>query len=133
MRSFSRTKRKAGTRLAEGQNGQGTEEGPERLSDGKEFPDCPICGRPVRYMMTAIAQGGQGAPTHFDCVLRLIGENEELQPREKVCYLGNGTFGIIRFKQGGQSRFTIRKRIQYEEKDKVFDWRKRIAGRVKGR
>jgi len=105
----------------------------QKSLDQKEFPNCPICGRPVRYMMTAIAQGENGEPTHFDCVLRLITEKEELQPREKVCYLGNGSFGIVRFKPGGQSKFTIRKRIQYEEREKSFPWRKRISSRVRGR
>ncbi len=105
----------------------------ERQFDQKDFPDCPLCGKPVRYLMTAIAQGSSGEPAHFDCVLKTISDAEELQPREKVCYLGNGSFGVIKFKQSGQTKFTIRKRIQYEEKDKVFPWRKRISNRVKSR
>lgn len=105
----------------------------QRHFEQRDFPDCPICGKPVRYLMTAIAQGEGGDPAHFDCVLRMIGEKEDLQPREKVCYLGNGSFGIVRFKPGGQSRFAIRKRIQYEEKEKSYAWRKRISNRVKNR
>jgi len=105
----------------------------QKSFDQKEFPDCPICGKPVRYLMTAIAQGEGAEPAHFDCVLKGITEHEEMQPREKVCYLGNGSFGIVRFKPNGQLRFSIRKRIQYEEKDKDIPWRKRISNRVKNR
>jgi hypothetical protein len=83
--------------------------------------------------MTAIAQGEWAAPAHFDCVLREIGQKEELEPKEKVCYLGNGTFGLLKFKQGGAVRFSIRKRIQYEAADKDITWRKRISRRPKGR
>lgn len=83
--------------------------------------------------MTAIAQGEGNAPAHFDCVLRDIAQKEELQPKEKVCYLGNGAFGILKFKQGGPVRFTIRKRIQYEAAEKDVAWRKRISNRVRNR
>lgn len=105
----------------------------QKPNESDELPDCPICGRPVRYLMTAIAQGESGDPAHFDCVLKVITEHEEIQPREKVCYLGNGSFGIVRFKPGAQVRFTIRKRIQYEPKDKSYPWRKRISTRAKTR
>ena len=83
--------------------------------------------------MTAIAQATSGEPAHFDCVLREISEKEELQPKEKVCYLGKGEFGILKFKQGGPVRFAIRKRIQYEDHEKAIAWRKRISGRVRNR
>lgn len=83
--------------------------------------------------MTAIAQATSGEPEHFDCVLREISEHEELEPKEKVCYLGNGAFGILRFKQGGPVRFAIRKRIQYENSEKDVAWRKRISNRVRNR
>ena len=107
--------------------------GANRKYHPQDFPTCPLCGKPVRYLMTAIAQGEGAAPAHFDCVLREIAEKEELEPKEKVCYLGNGTFGILKFKQGGPVRFSIRKRIQYEAADKDITWRKRISSRSKSR
>ena len=107
--------------------------GGNRRSQPHDFPACPLCGKPVRYLMTAIAQGEGATPAHFDCVLRDIAQHEELQPKEKVCYLGNGDFGILKFQQGGPVRFTIRKRIQYEATDKDITWRKRISNRGKTR
>ena len=75
-------------------------------------------------MLTAIAVSAEHSPAHFDCVLNKIAEDEELKPKEKVCYLGKGSFGIVRFKNPSDLRhFTIRKRIQYEELEKPISWR----------
>jgi hypothetical protein len=57
--------------------------------------------------------------------MREIRDSNEVAPQEKVCYLGGGSFGIIEFRPpGGPTRFVIRKRIQYEEKETPQDWKK---------
>lgn len=98
----------------------------------KNFPVCPICSKSVRYLLTAIAVNDDMEPAHFDCVLKKIGEQEELEPKEKVCYLGNGSFGIITLRSGpGAQRFTVRKTIQYENLDQKIEWRKKISKNIK--
>ena len=49
---------------------------------------------------------------------------------ERVVYLGAGSFAVIASGQGQGSGFVIKKRIQYELKDKKLEWR-RNAMRVK--
>jgi hypothetical protein len=59
--------------------------------------------------------------------MKEIRDANELAPQEKLCYLGGGSFGILQFRStGGAARFTIRKRIAYEEKDTPQDWKKTL-------
>jgi hypothetical protein len=53
---------------------------------------------------------------------------ETLAPGERFTYLGSGIFGIIR--QGGSgdpSSIVIRKKIQYEDKEKSAAWRRSLS------
>ncbi len=88
-------------------------------------PDCPICGKPVRELSSAVTHRASGQPAHFDCIVRELRESNEIGAEEKVCYLGGGSFGVLEFPPpGGQSRFVIKRRIQYEEKETPHDWKK---------
>ena len=101
---------------------------------GKNVPKCPYCGQNVRDILTAIAIENDEAPTHFDCVIKKISEEESLQPKEKVCYLGNGSFGIVYFKNPSDPRqFTIKKRIQVEAEKKEIEWRTTVSNRALSR
>jgi len=85
---------------------------------------CAKCGKPIRHPQMAMAEPSTGEPLHFDCVIQSIAESENLGAREKICYLGQGTFGIIKFKSGSSSRdFVIKKRIPFENRDTVVEWR----------
>lgn len=96
-------------------------------SERKDWPRCPICEREVMDLSSAITYRETGTPAHFDCVMRKIGQNEDVSQNEKICYLGKGSFGIIRMqKAGGSVPFIIRKRIQYETMDTVPLWRKEL-------
>ena len=92
------------------------------------LPDCPVCGKQVRELASALTHRVARQPAHFDCVMRELRDSNEVSPQEKICYLGGGTFGILEFHPpGGPTRFVIRKRIQYEEKETPQDWKKILA------
>ena len=96
------------------------------------FSICPICDKGVRDLLTAIAWGEGRLPSHFDCVLKELSGQEDVQPKEKVVYLGAGNFGIVKFRSGsGSSRFIVRKRIQLEEKEESIEWRKKISRKLR--
>jgi hypothetical protein len=89
---------------------------------------CPLCAEPVRDLYTAIAYGEHSAAAHFDCIVALLGEREELEEGAWLCYLGGGSFGIVqmlpaarRGDRGGS--LLIHKRIEVEEKDAAPEWR----------
>jgi hypothetical protein len=93
---------------------------------------CSVCGKPIKYIYTAIESGQKREPIHFDCVLKDLEEREELGPNEKICYIGQGSFGIIKYQTGsGGKKFSIRKRIAVEEPNGTADWRKELGKAVR--
>lgn len=93
---------------------------------------CSICGKPIKYIYTAIEFGEKREPIHFDCVLKQIEEREEIGPNEKICYIGQGSFGIIKYHNGaGGRKFSIRKRIAVEEPNGISGWRKDLGRAVR--
>jgi hypothetical protein len=92
---------------------------------------CVRCQEPIRNPETALSTPDTGEPVHFDCAIREVADREQLGIKEKICYLGQGTFGIINYAQGGAEKgFVIKKRIPYETADKVVEWRKTIRNSV---
>lgn len=78
---------------------------------------CPICNKPLFMVATAIIHRESGKKAHFDCVVRELKKYYHLNPKEDICYLGGGAFGIIEIgRDQNKKDFTIKKRIQYEEK-----------------
>ena len=92
---------------------------------------CPVCGERVRDLYTAIAYGERNGPAHFDCIVALLGEREELEEGARVCYLGGGSFGIVQVRPvSRQSDRTgapwVRKRIEVEDRDAAPAWREKL-------
>jgi hypothetical protein len=107
---------------------------PPRAAESlKPAPACPICEKPVSDLVSAIAHRETGAPAHFDCVLRWLGDAEKILPDERLVYLGNGAFGVTGANPGGNQKIAIKRMIQYEQKDKKPEWRKEISARYAGR
>ena len=94
-------------------------------------PQCPYCGQNVRDVLTAIAVNEGESPSHFDCVSKYLSEQEQLSPKERVCYLGGGSFGVVRFKNTSDpSKFTVKKRIRIEAENQDIEWRRAVAQRL---
>jgi hypothetical protein len=91
-------------------------------------------------MSTAIADRGNGEPSHFECVVARITEGETLQSGDAVVYLGGGRFGIVHFpgmlrdsswgrKNGDDydtKGFQIKKIFEWENRENRASWRKNI-------
>jgi len=91
------------------------------------FPDCPVCGKAVRDLAAALTHRVSKQPAHFECVMKELRDSNEVAPQERICYLGGGCFGVLEFNPtGGSTRFVIKKRIQYEEKETPQDWKKTL-------
>ncbi|RPJ08211.1 MAG: hypothetical protein EHM28_04895 [Spirochaetaceae bacterium] len=89
---------------------------------------CAICEKEIRETASAIGIPESGNPAHFDCILKRLSETESIAQHEKICYLGKGSFGIVRFQRpGGSVPFVIRKRIQFEVFEDTPQWRKELT------
>ena len=104
---------------------QGSEE--RSMKEPEWETPCPICGNKILEISSAITDRITGDPAHFECIMKKIAEEEEIGPDERVCYLGNGSFGIIQQRNTNQMKFFIRKRIQYEDKETVKEWRRGLV------
>jgi len=100
----------------------------DRISNpNKEESICPICKRPIREISSAIACKPTNEPAHIECIISEIRKSEELLLNERICYLGKGAFGIVvRKDPANPVKFSIKKKIQYEEINITPEWRKRI-------
>lgn len=97
----------------------------------RNAPLCPLCGKPVYDLSTALAASREAPePAHFDCVLDRVTASETLAAGEKLVYLGSGAFGVVSFKDKGESSFTVLRRIQWEKEGEKKDWRKTLSSRI---
>jgi hypothetical protein len=98
---------------------------PESTPEAPLAP-CPVCQKPVRELSSAIAHRETGSPAHFDCILKVLRDEHQPADNENICYLGNGSFGVVQFRGGLPLGFFVRKRIQYEKTDAAPEWRRTI-------
>lgn len=90
---------------------------------------CPECGELITDIASAVADKSTGKPVHFECVMNRLNETEKVGQNEKICYIGQGRFGILYFENPRDQRhFTIKKIIEWEERDKKIDWRDEMIG-----
>jgi hypothetical protein len=102
-----------------------------RLEEEREMPTCPLCGKPVYDLSTALgASREQPEPAHFDCVIERVAASENLAAGEKLVYLGSGSFGVVQFKDKSESVFTVLRRVQWEKEGEKKDWRKGLSSRI---
>lgn len=88
-----------------------------KKKDGKEKPICPICNNEIYIIEQSILYGKTKTPAHFDCIIKHLSKDNQLEENEKIVYLGSGTFGIIQERAGGRGgKFFVRKRIIYEDR-----------------
>ena len=101
---------------------------PKIPSDPLPSPPCPICGKTIRDIATAIAEKETGRAVHFDCIIARITQEEKLEKGDSVSYLGGGRFGIVYFNNAGESKkFTIKKVLEWENKEIRADWRSAVS------
>jgi hypothetical protein len=87
-------------------------------------PDCPWCGKQIKDITCAIADKETGRPIHFSCVLGRVTDMVSLETDDALCYIGGGRFGVVHYNNPPDIRdFTIKRIIDWEEKDNSSDWR----------
>lgn len=90
---------------------------------------CPKCGQVITDMASAMADKASGSPIHFECVMAELEKSETLERNEKICYIGQGRFGVLYFENPRDQRhFTIKKIIDWEGRDQKNQWREEMSG-----
>jgi hypothetical protein len=120
---------KAGPAEREDQRGDSPQE--ERGEAPRDMPACPLCGKPVYDLSTALAANKEGGePAHFDCVLERVAAAETLDSGEKLVYLGSGSFAVVEFKDKNENAFAVRRRISWEKEGEKKEWRRNLSFRI---
>lgn len=89
---------------------------------------CTKCGEIIKDLNSAIADKESGMPMHFDCVLEFLKKAEELKAGEEIIYIGNGNFAVAYFENPKiRKKFKIIKLIEWEDKNKLYQWKQDIS------
>ncbi len=89
---------------------------------------CPRCQQPINDLPAALAEKETGAPVHFDCVLKHLSETVPVKENEKITYIGQGRFAVVYFDNPHDLRhFSIQRIIEWEERDKNYEWRSTVS------
>lgn len=90
---------------------------------------CELCSQPITDLASAMANRGSGNPVHFDCIIKTLSEQEPLHEKDRVTYIGNGKFAVLRFENPHDTRhFSIIKEIEWEQHDGARSaWREEMA------
>jgi hypothetical protein len=133
-RRRSREKRPAEKTVRRGKNGELYNRpqwaAPKQNSDPLPVLECIRCGKTITDLHSALKDRKTGAAAHFDCVMAEVLEQETLEEGDTLSYIGGGRFGIVRFNRSGgkgTSCFTIKKIVEWEDKDNRADWRGLVA------
>ena len=90
---------------------------------------CPYCNQPITDIASAIADKASGAPVHFECVIEKVRQDNPTGENEKVAYIGQGRFAVLWFENPRDQRhFTIKKIIEWEDKEHKTEWRDELSG-----
>ena len=89
---------------------------------------CSKCGQVITEVTSALCDKATGNPVHFECALSDVEKNETLAQNEKIADIGQGRFGVISYENPRDQRhFTIKKIIEWEDRDTKSEWRKEIS------
>lgn len=89
---------------------------------------CSCCGKEIDDYWSAVCSKGGDGLLHFDCAMSMVSENEKIEAGEKLSYIGNGRFAVIRFADPkNPKRFSIRKIINWESEGQHPKWREDIS------
>jgi hypothetical protein len=98
---------------------------PEKIIKKVFNPNCKICDKVIKDISAALGISTDGTPVHFDCVLNLLNQQEQLVPGQKIIYIGSGRFAVTPV--GDINSFV--RTIDYEKycTDDALLWRKSLS------
>lgn len=82
-----------------------------------EKTTCPKCKKLIDQMSSAIEDKKTGKLCHFDCISEELKKDLKISGRQRLVYLGSGTFGVIEdVVEDGRKIFVIKNKIEYISK-----------------
>lgn len=103
-----------------------------RSGKGKKMPfvptqfeklQCHICNEIIEDVTSAISYPGEVEPSHFDCVIKRLRENEAIKEDEKIIYLGSNTFAVVKESEYNKREFNIVRKLEIGRPEDREEWR----------
>lgn len=89
---------------------------------------CSCCGKEIGDYWSAVCDKNENGILHFECALSVVSENEKIEAGEKLSYIGQGRFAVIKFADPkNPKRFSIRKIVNWESEGQHPKWREDIS------
>ncbi|HKL59620.1 MAG TPA: hypothetical protein VJ863_06965 [Sphaerochaeta sp.] len=85
--------------------------------------ECPLCGKVIENIASALTHP-EGGFCHFDCVLEKIAKDERITDKQKVSYIGRGTFAVV--EENEEHGFSFAKRIVWESAESLDSMKKYV-------
>ena len=90
---------------------------------------CAKCGQQITDISSALSDKKSGNPIHFECAIKEVESTEKVGENEKIAYIGQGRFGVLYYENPrDQRKFTIKKIIEWEDREKKSEWRDELSG-----
>ncbi|MFP4510405.1 MAG: hypothetical protein ACLFNQ_09770 [Spirochaetaceae bacterium] len=96
----------------------------------REYAPCPVCGKAIEHVFSAVAHRSNGMPAHIECIIEELSGEEQLEEGDRIVYLGRGNFGVVGKEprvEEGRRLFNVKRRIQYETGSDTPDWRRELS------
>ncbi|MGB4405487.1 MAG: hypothetical protein WBI82_01340 [Sphaerochaeta sp.] len=90
--------------------------------------ECPLCGKVIENIASALIHP-DGGFCHFDCVLEKLAKDESLTEKQKISYIGKGTFAVVEETDG--TGFSFIKRIIWETPESFDTMKKYVEANKK--
>lgn len=89
---------------------------------------CPKCNQPINDLASCLTDKATNTPMHFECAINEVSKSEKLGENEKIAYIGQGRFGVLYYENPRDQRhFTIKKIIEWEDRDTKSEWRGELS------
>ncbi|MBI9096631.1 MAG: hypothetical protein JEY71_17350 [Sphaerochaeta sp.] len=89
---------------------------------------CPLCDKVIENIASALTHP-DGGFCHFDCVLEKLTKDEHLTEKQKISYIGKGTFAVVEETDG--TGFSFTKRIIWETPESFDTMKKYVEANKK--
>lgn len=88
---------------------------------------CEKCGLEIKDISSSLSDRNTRKPVHFECALEQVSKSELIENNDKIAYIGQGRFALLKFETvEGKNKFKIKKIIEWEEKGEREPWRQEI-------
>lgn len=89
---------------------------------------CPICGKKIEDIESAVSDRQSMMPAHFDCVIKNLSDAEHIGKDENIVYIGQGKFAVMRYENKNDPKtFHIVRKIEWEARSSDIPWRQEIS------